>query len=150
MIRCIFLKHLEKGERMIKIANISVPLAYNQLSLELLASQKLGIEATRISSLKIINRAVNAKDKTNVHFLMTLIVGIKGDPIKIYKGKKSQGITRDTEVEAYTVEAGKLNKRPVVIGSGPAGLFAALVLAEAGVRPILVEQIGRASCRERV
>ncbi len=127
---------------MIKIKDLSVPLTYDLESLERIVLDRLLLEPSQLDWIRIENRAVNIKDKLDVHFKMTILVQVLGDEKDIVSKikNKDKRISREAEVEAYTVPKKNLDKRPVIIGCGPAGLFAALILAEAGANPIVIER----------
>jgi len=71
---------------------------------------------------------------------MTVVVSVSGDENEVIALNKDKFISKEIE-QIYTLPKDKkLKERPVVIGCGPAGMFAALILAQAGVRPILLER----------
>lgn len=126
---------------MIRIGNLKLGLDDNESAINKKAARILGIAPRDIKSLHIVKKAVDARDKQNVHFVFSIDVSISGDEQKIVK-KLQRG---DVTVKPYEKPTPKVpavipKKRPVVIGAGPAGLFAALTLAKAGARPILVER----------
>ena len=97
---------------------------------EKIIAKSAGIKPNDILSYKIIRKSVDARKKSNVHYVYSgAVKTIKKLNFPLYEEKK------------YVFPKGKaLNKRPVIVGCGPAGLFAALMLAKSGNRPILLEQ----------
>lgn len=126
---------------MIKITGLRVALTYDLKMLEEIVAHRLHIKPSRIEHVSLEKRAVNALNKEDICFKMTVIVSVSGDENEVLKSnKKDKGISKEIGL-SYTVPKGKkLKERPVVIGCGPAGMFAALILAQAGVRPILLER----------
>lgn len=125
---------------MIRITDLSVALSYDLKTLEGIAAQRLHIDHSRIERISIVKRSVNARDKQDINFNMTVVVCVSGDENEVLSLNKDKSISKDIGL-IYTVPKDKkLNERPVVVGCGPAGMFAALILAQAGTRPILLER----------
>ena len=123
---------------MIRINDISLPLDYNENTIKKEAAKKLKINVSEIKYASLYKRSVDARKKNNVHFQATVDVKLNGKEKNIADKIRSAAI-----VDEYRYELPKskpLAQRPVVVGSGPCGLFAALILAEAGQRPVLIER----------
>lgn len=126
---------------MIKLTRLAVPLDYDAAMLKDLVSKRLGIETEAISEICVEKRAVNTKNKLNICFEMIVIVTLLEDENAFMKRhKKDLYVTKVAALPEYESKYGHVEKPPVVIGCGPAGLFAALILAEAGTNPILIER----------
>ncbi|MCI8497242.1 MAG: hypothetical protein HFE85_03185 [Clostridiales bacterium] len=128
---------------MIKISDIRLPLDGGRETLLKSAAKRLGVPARDIVSLRLVRRSVDARKKDQVHFNCAVEAALKGGaaqeaavlqkrPAKAAQAKKT----------AYLMPPvnRKPSLRPVIAGAGPAGLFAALTLCEAGLRPILLER----------
>lgn len=125
---------------MIKIADLMIPLEYDYELLEDIVAKRLFIEHSRIKGIDIVKRSVDSLNKQDVHFKMTVAVCVSGDENEIIFRIKDKSVSRETEL-VYTLPKGnKFKERPIVVGCGPAGMFAALILAQAGSRPILLER----------
>ncbi len=126
---------------MIRIGNIKLSLNDDESVLKKKISRLLGIEPSRIKSFEIVKKAIDARDKTDVHFVYSVDVSLDGDEDKVVSRKKRGDITIKPKTESFSVPVPTLPKRrPVVVGAGPAGLFAALTLAKFGAKPILIER----------
>ncbi len=125
---------------MIKISDLKIPLIYDLDLLKDIASKRLHIDCSRILSINIDKKTVNSSNKQDICFNMALTVCISGDEDNVVSMARDKCITKGERL-LYSVPGGKkLKARPVVIGCGPAGMFAALILAQAGAEPILLER----------
>ena len=124
---------------MIKITDLKIPLTYDLKVLEDIVAKRLRIEHSRIEQINIAKRSVNSTNKHDIHFIMTVVACVSGDEDEVISANKDKSITKEIEL-FYTVPRKELKARPVVVGCGPAGMFAALILAQAGARPVLLER----------
>ena len=124
---------------MIRIQNIRLPLDYTEDTLRRAVGQKLHIPFDKIRSIKLRKRSVDARKRDAISFLATLDVKAEGENRILSKTKKDRDISLVTE-KPYRVPVCKSADRPVIVGFGPGGMFAAFVLAKAGLRPIVLER----------
>ena len=96
--------------------------------------RKAGVKAAKISNLEIIRESVDARRKPDVKLVYT--VDFDCDEKLPFDAAKGEIYVMPAVGEKWRVEA----RRPVVVGFGPCGIFAALILAEAGLRPIVIER----------
>ena len=103
-------------------------------------ANKLKINEKEIEEIKIKKKSIDARDKNNILNVYECDVKIKNEE-KILK-RKSQDIFKSPVEKYQFIITGtkKLENRPVVVGSGPAGLFCAYMLAKYGYRPIIIER----------
>ncbi len=126
---------------MIRIRDIALPPEHNAHQLYFEAAQLLKISNSKIKKLNIVRRSVDARKKPDVKIIYTVDVQIDGNEKRtLYQaGCKRASIA---PMNFYKPPKGifPCEKRPVVVGFGPAGMFAALILAMAGTRPIVLER----------
>ncbi len=126
---------------MIRISNIKI-YPPNELAKKDIASF-LAIDETEILGYTIFKRSLDARKKHDIHYVYTVDVEFKNP-------KQIKGVHILSE-EKYIFPKGiKKELPPVIVGSGPAGLMCALMLAEAGFKPILIEQGSDADTRKKI
>ncbi|MFW1532750.1 NAD(P)/FAD-dependent oxidoreductase [Vibrio parahaemolyticus] len=128
---------------MIRINEIKLPLDHEEGALLDAITKKLGIPAEKVISFKVFRRGYDARKKTNIHLIYTLDIIVEGDETALLAKFANDPHVRQTPDMEYKFVAKapeNLTERPIVIGFGPCGLFAGLVLAQMGFNPIIVER----------
>ncbi|MQN00654.1 MAG: FAD-dependent oxidoreductase [Lachnospiraceae bacterium] len=113
------------------------------------AAKRLHISKKDITDLCILKKSIDARKKPDVFLLYQIAVRIKGDESKILKNHRIKNIA-EYQKKTYNVKRGLSlggRRRPVIVGLGPAGLFAGLILSEAGLCPVILERGKQASER---
>lgn len=118
---------------MLRINNISMPLEADEQKLRQKVAARLGIKETELKNFKVSKKSVDARNKNNVHFVYSADCQ---NSVQI----QDKDIEQLAEPEKLVFRIKSSGIRPVVAGSGPAGMFAGLALAEAGLNPIILER----------
>ena len=126
---------------MIKVRQIKIDVREDNTSnLKNKVLKKLRTDDNHLKELKIIKKSIDARDKNNVYYVYEVNVVLDNEDIVLKN--KSNDIDKTIEEEYKNPAHGEeeLNKRPIIVGSGPAGLFCALLLAENGYKPLIIER----------
>ena len=122
---------------MLRLTNLSVPLDYTEESLRALILKKLKISEDRLVSFQISRRSVDARNKSDVHFVLSVDLSLRNEQAVLRHAKNLTPVPAHKAVRLPPVQ---FDRPPLIVGAGPAGLFAALTLAKAGAKPVLVER----------
>ncbi|MBQ2487431.1 MAG: hypothetical protein II517_03745 [Ruminococcus sp.] len=122
---------------MIRINNVKIPLDYDRETLLKAAAKELRVEPKAIRSVSLFRRSVDARKKEQLHFICTLDAEVAVNENALLK--KAKNAVRAAPYR-YNIPQWRGGAQPVVVGFGPAGMFAALVLAQSGACPIVVER----------
>lgn len=131
---------------MIRINQLKLPLGHDRQDMLFRVSKILGIPAAEIDTLNIVKQSIDARKKPDIFYSYVVDVTVRQTG-----GKKEEKLVhrlknRDVSVQSQTEYrlpkpgTGELIHPPVIIGTGPAGLFCGLMLARQGYCPILLER----------
>lgn len=135
---------------MIRVNEIKIPLGRGTDDLKYSAAKALHIRENRIRELRIAKRSVDSRKKNDIRLIYSVDVIVDGDEEEILRHVSAPRAFRTEEYVYQAPEARRNSKfRPVVVGFGPAGMFAGLILAKAGYRPLILERGGDVDSRTR-
>jgi uncharacterized FAD-dependent dehydrogenase len=127
---------------MLRLTDVQLPLDHPEADLKAAILARLGIGSDELLNYLIFRRAYDARKKSAIVFIYTLDVEVKNEAslLKRLQGNRHVSPTPDTSYRFVTRAPAGLTTRPVVIGAGPCGIFAGLILAQMGFRPIILER----------
>ncbi len=135
---------------MIKISEIKLPLDSDGGALLRAAAKALRCREEIIKSVQISKKAVDSRKKDNVFFVYNVVAEVDGDEASVIAHAKNP---RVEAADIYKYEMPEIRRtstlRPVIAGFGPAGFFAALILARAGFKPLVLERGADVDTRTR-
>ncbi|MGF1879747.1 NAD(P)/FAD-dependent oxidoreductase [Vibrio splendidus] len=127
---------------MIRLTEIKLPLDHEESAIQDAIEAKLGINADQVLSFNIFKRGYDARKKSKILLIYTLDVLVENEAelLEQFISDPHVKVTPDMEYKFVAKAVENQTERPVVIGFGPCGLFAGLVLAQMGFNPIIVER----------
>ena len=135
---------------MIKINEIKLPLDSDERALRSAAAKALRCREEKIKSLQITKKAIDSRKKDNIFFVYNVSVEVDSDEHGVVAQAKNPKVEKG---EPYRYEMPEVKRtstlRPVIAGFGPAGFFAALILARAGLKPLVIERGADVDTRTR-
>ncbi len=127
---------------MLRLTEIRLPIDHSEDDVTQAIAERLSIPASELVCFTTFRRGVDARKKNAIQFVYTIDVTTTIDSVILQRLSDHPHVKRapDMRYRFVAQASGKDVPRPVVIGFGPCGMFAALVLAQSGFRPIILER----------
>ncbi len=127
---------------MLRLRDIKLPFEHTQEEMEAAIINKLEISKAELLGHSIFKRSVDARKRSGISFIYSLNVEISNEEEILLKmqGDPHVTVAPDTHYHFVAQAPSDLAERPIIIGAGPCGLFAALCLAQMGFRPLILER----------
>ena len=130
---------------MLRLNEVKLPLDHSEEELHVAAAERLSVNVEDILRCEVFRRAIDARKRSAIQLTYTLDVEVKEEQEVLTGNEKLKqsgriSVSPDTTYHFVTHANGESIQRPVVIGTGPCGLFAGLLLAQMGFKPIILEQ----------
>uniref|UniRef100_UPI0040480D92 NAD(P)/FAD-dependent oxidoreductase n=1 Tax=Rheinheimera sp. TaxID=1869214 RepID=UPI0040480D92 len=127
---------------MLRLTEIKLPLNHDENAINAVILQKLALQPEQLHSVSVFKRGFDARKKSDIQLIYTLDIEVDNEAALLTKFAKDQHVkpSPDTSYKFVAKAPATLTERPIVIGLGPWGLFAGLLLAQMGFKPIILER----------
>ncbi|AEF93807.1 FAD dependent oxidoreductase [Desulfotomaculum nigrificans CO-1-SRB] len=127
---------------MIRVSDIKLTLDQDESEIKQVLLAKLKIKEKDLIDYNIFKRSIDARKRDNIYFVYTIDAVVAQEAKILKRFAKDKDVAPTPKLNYEYVQTGlvPLKNRPVVIGTGPAGLFAGLILAQMGYQPLLLER----------
>ena len=127
---------------MLRITELKLPLDHEQSLIKTAVIERLSITEQDFIAYTVFRLGHDARKRNAIELVYTLDVEVKNESavLENHKNNPHISVTPDTTYQFVAHAPTQLKQRPIVIGTGPCGLFAGLILAQMGFRPIILER----------
>ncbi len=128
---------MSENTHIYRASNIKAPLETTEKDLRRIAARAIHVREEEIASARMVKRSVDARDKGDVHLVLTIEITSK---IRLHPPRGVQMNEVLPTAKKPEKAPKSLANRPLIVGLGPAGLFAGLTLARMGLNPLIIER----------
>jgi uncharacterized FAD-dependent dehydrogenase len=127
---------------MLRLTELKLPIGHGDGDIAGAILERLRIKPDDLRSYSVFRRAIDARKKSAIALTYTLDIDVKNEAAVLARGKKDVHLSLAPDMSyRFVAHASEPPRpRPIVIGTGPCGLFAGLILAQMGFRPIILER----------
>ena len=129
---------------MIRLNQVKLPPDHNEDALQQFVLTKLNITAQQLVNIHVFKRGYDARKKNHITLIYTLDITLidvdEAQLLSDFETDQNVRVSPDTDYKYVATAPAGLSERPLVIGMGPCGLFVALMLAQMGFKPIVLER----------
>ncbi|MBE1298516.1 MAG: hypothetical protein GJ680_01220 [Alteromonadaceae bacterium] len=127
---------------MLRLTDIKLPLDHNDTALNKAIVNKLRIDAAQLLNSNVFKRGYDARNNKDIQLIYTVDVEVENEALLLtqFANDPQVRVTPDMTYKFVAQAPENLSHRPVVVGLGPCGIFAALILSQMGYKPIVLER----------
>jgi uncharacterized FAD-dependent dehydrogenase len=131
---------------MLRLTDLKLPLDHPPEALAAAVRVRLGLSGDALRAVHVARRAWDARRRSDIHLVYSLDIEVADEAALLTRAARDPALARvlgptpDTTYRAAARAPAHGWQRPVVVGTGPCGIFAALILAEMGFRPIILDR----------
>ena len=125
---------------MLRVRQVKINLDTSENEFKKKIANKLKIKENEILNFSIKKKSLDARDKNNIYYVFEFDVQIKNEDIILKKNLKDVFKVQNEEYIFNITGTEKIQNRPIIVGSGPAGLFCSYMLAKNGYKPLIIER----------